>query len=113
MLRIHKSCMKMVLFTLKKGSPMGFIDMIWRKQNILELKLAYFVFFRIKTKFLFGLIAFSLFVYAFVVGYIFVVFKKENLFTTGVIPVPLNPVLVSFIAFCILFVMFLDQSQKI
>jgi len=92
---------------------MGFIDKVWRKQTSFELRIAYFLFWKIKIRFLFGLIAVSLFCYAVLVGSYFIFVKKENLFTTGLIPVPLNPVNISFIAFCILIILFLGDRSKI
>ena len=92
---------------------MGFIDKVWRKQTRIELRIVYLLFWKIKTRFLFGLIAVSLFAYAALVGSYFIFVKEENLFTTGRIPVLLNPVNISFIAFCILIILFLDSRGKL
>ena len=92
---------------------MDFIDKAWRRQTRIELRIVYLLFWKIKTRFLFGLIAVSLFAYAVLVGSYFIFVEEENIFTTGRIPALLNPVTISFIAFCILLILFLDSRGKI
>jgi len=75
------------------------------------------MFWKIKTMFLFGLIAVSLSAYAILVIIYFTFIKKleddTNFFTTSEIPVILNPVIVGFIVFCIIVIMFLHHHGKL
>lgn len=90
---------------------MSFIDKAMRKQTKIELKLIYFIFWKIGSRFLLGLIAVSLFAYALLVGCYFVFVKHVNLFTTCRIPAMLNPVNVSFIGFCIIVILYLKNTR--
>lgn len=86
---------------------MGFIEGILRKQTRFELKAAYFVFWKIKTSFLFGLIALSLISYAVLVAIYFTLFEfegNENIFNTGQIPAFLNPITIFFVSLCIIII---------
>lgn len=92
---------------------MRFIDKAWRKQTVFELKLVYFLVWKVKLRFLFGLIAVSFLCYAVLVACYFIFVEKEDLFTTGRIPVVLNPVHMFFIAMCIVVILFLDGRGKL
>jgi len=92
---------------------MGFIDKVWRKQTSFELRIVYLLFWKIGIRFLVALIAVSLFAYAVLVGSYFVFVKKENLFTTGLIPAVLNPIHVVYICIIIVVILVVDKRNNV
>jgi len=90
---------------------MDFIEVIRRKQIKFELKFMYLLFWKIKIRFLFGLIGFSLLCYAFAVGFWLIVVENENLFITDLVPVALNPITVVFICVSIVVVFIIDNKH--
>ena len=91
---------------------MGFIESAWRRQTRIELRIVYLLFWKIGIRFLVALIAVSLFAYAVLAGSYFVFVKKENLFTTGLIPAVLNPIHVVFICIIIVVLLFVDKRNN-